>query len=271
VKARTPEGVELYYECAGDGDAVLLIHGTTATHGVWQLQVPAYSPHFKVITPDLRGAGFSDVPEDPGDYSVGRFAADLAVILDDAGIDRAHVMGISLGGGVALRFALDFPERVRSLQLVSAWGRTDEFLRRIFFEPLGRSLDRGDQRESFRYGLGLIMSPEYLETREPAEVADVVTDVFVKNPVTAPGFRGHLAAGLAHDERARLGEVRVPTAVIVGELDANVPPRYSKELAREIEPAELTILRGPRASHCAPIEMAAEFNALTLEFMQQVH
>ena len=268
MNAQAADGVQLYYESSGDGDAVVLIHGTTATHRIWQLQVPAYAQHLKVITPDLRGVGSSGVPDDPAAYSTGRFARDVAVILDDAGVERAHLIGISLGGAVALRFALDFPDRVRTLQLVGAWASTDEFLRRIFFEPLGQALDRGTFHESFRYGLALIMSPTYLETREPQVVADVITDVFVRHPVTPAGFRGHLAAGLAHDERARLGALRAPTSVIVGELDANVPPRYSEELARGIKGAGLTILRGPRASHTAFIEMADEFNELTMEFMR---
>lgn len=265
--ATAADGVALHYTVDGDGDETLvLIHGTTATHAVWRPQLSAYTD-FRTVCVDLRGSGASGVPDEAGRYSVGAMAADVGAVLDDLGVRRAHVGGISLGGGVALRFALDFPDRVASLHVVSAWARTDEFLRRIFFDPLAGALDRGEAREGFRYAIGLIMSPYYLETREPPEVAELITEVFVRDPVSPAGYRGHLAAGRAHDEQARLADVTAPTLVLAGQEDANVPPRYARALAEGIPGAALHIFTGPRAGHCPNIEMPDEYNAETVAFL----
>jgi pimeloyl-ACP methyl ester carboxylesterase len=263
--ATARDGVPLHYTVSGDGETVVLVHGTTATHAVWRPQVAAYSATFRTVCVDMRGTGGSGVPANEASYSVAQMAHDVGSVLDHLGVDRAHVGGISLGGGVALRFTLDFPERVASLHLVSAWARTDEFLRRTFFEPLGRALERGEAREGFRYAIALMMSPHYLETREPPEVAELITEIFVRDPVAPAGYRGHLHAGRAHDEHARLGEA--PTLVLAGEHDANVPPRYAHALADGIAGAALHVFRGPRAGHCPNIEMPEKFNETTVAFL----
>jgi 3-oxoadipate enol-lactonase len=263
----TSDGVRIFHTEQGSGEPLLLIPGTTATHAVWEPQMAAFSERFRTIRIDQRGAGAAGVPRDPQQYSIGRMAQDIAEVLDALEIDSVHIGGISMGGAVALRFALDHPDRVRTIHVVGAWARTDEFLRRIFFEPLAGALDRSDFRGSFRYALGLMMSPSYLETREPAQVARVISEVFVAHPVKPDGFRGHLAAGAGIDELSRLHEIQAPTLVVTSEHDANIPPRYGEQIAREIPHAQLEVLRGPTASHVPNIEMPDEFNATVLTFL----
>jgi 3-oxoadipate enol-lactonase len=265
----TSDGVPIFHAESGQGEPLLLIPGTTATHAVWNPQVPAYAERFRTIRIDQRGAGASGVPADPGHYSIGRLAQDVLEVLDALEIDAAHIGGISMGGAVALRFALDHPHRVRTVHVAGAWAKTDEFLRRIFFEPLGGALDRDDFRGSFRYALGLMMSPNYLETREPASVAKVISEVFVAQPVTPDGFRGHLAAGLGINELTRLRDLAAPLLVVTSEHDANVPSRYGEQIAREVPHGQLEMLRGPAASHVPNIEMTEEFNATVLAFLSR--
>jgi pimeloyl-ACP methyl ester carboxylesterase len=267
-----PDGTRIAFAVAGEGEPVLLVHGTSGCHQMWRFQIEEYARNgFQAIAIDLRGGGYSDAPADEARYSVELMARDAVAVLDELGIEAAHVSGHSLGGAITLRMALDHADRVRSVQAHGAWARSDEYLKRIFFEPMLNAIERRDLHNNFRYGLALVMSPVYLETRAPAEVAEVISEVFTRNPnpITPEGFRGHLVAGRGHDVLDRLGEIEAPILVAAGEIDANIPPRYSVEVAAHLRDAHLHIFRGPRAAHCPNLEMADEFNAITMEFMNQ--
>jgi pimeloyl-ACP methyl ester carboxylesterase len=196
-------------------------------------------------------------------------AADVIAVLDDAGVESAHVVGHSLGGSIALRAALDYPQRVTSVVLHAAWAGTDDLIEGMFFRPMLAFLAADDRYGAFKLGQSLVMSHDYLRTRGPADVAELVRRNFVKpeHPATTPGFVGHLVAGRAHDERKRLAQVRCPTLVIVGERDLNVPLSYSEELAEGVPGAELVVLRGPRSSHFIQWEMADEFTSAVTSFL----
>jgi pimeloyl-ACP methyl ester carboxylesterase len=233
---------------------VVLIGGTSCNHDVWELQRLPLSAAFDTIAMDTRGAGRSDQPEAPESYSVEVMAADVMAVLDSAGVHRAHIVGHSLGGAVALRAAIDFPDRVASAVLHAAWAGTDDLIDGMFFRPMLGFLAAGDRYGAFKLGQSLVMSHAYLRTRGPAPVAELVRRNFVKPeyPASTPGFTGHLVAGRAHDERARLG---------------NVPISYSEELAEGIPGAEFIALAGPRSSHFIQWEMADQFTSAVLSFL----
>src|SRR5512137_315754 len=108
-------GVRIYWEEQGQGDPVLLIMGLGYTLDMWYRTVPVLSRHYRTITFDNRGVGRSDVPAGP--YPIPVMAADAAAVMDSAGVTRAHVFGVSMGGMIAQEFALQYPERTRSLIL----------------------------------------------------------------------------------------------------------------------------------------------------------
>jgi len=110
--------IEMYYEVTGEGESLLLIHGLGSSTRDWEFQVPVFSQKYQVITIDLRGHGKSDKPKGP--YSMQMFAGDIAELLKKLGIKSTHVLGISLGGGIAFQFALDYPNLVKSLMIVNA-------------------------------------------------------------------------------------------------------------------------------------------------------
>jgi pimeloyl-ACP methyl ester carboxylesterase len=263
------DGTRLHYRRSGAGECVVLIGGTSCNHEVWRPQWQPLAGAFDTIAMDTRGAGQSGQPQSQDSYSVGLMAADVMAVLDDAGVDRAHVVGHSLGGAIALRAALDFPDRVASAVLHAAWAGTDDLIDGMFFRPMLAFLGADDRYGAFKLGQSLVMSHEYLRTRGPTDVAEMVRRNFVKpeHPASTPGFTGHLFAGRAHDERERLGDVRCPVLVIVGERDLNVPISYSEELAQAVPGAELITLRGPRSSHFIQWEMADEFTAAVLSFL----
>jgi 3-oxoadipate enol-lactonase len=268
--ARADDGVRLHYRRSGNGDCVVLIGGTSCNHGVWEPQLASLTTRFDTIVMDTRGAGQSDQPTAPEAYSVETMAADVMAVLDHAGVERAHLVGHSLGGAIALRTALDFPDRVAGAVLHAAWAVTDDLIDGMFFRPMLGFLAAGDRYGAFKLGQALVMSHDYLRTRGPTSVAQLVRQNFVKpeHPASTPGFVGHLVAGRAHDERTRLDDVRCPVLVIVGERDLNVPISYSEELAAAVPGAELVVLRGPRSSHFIQWEMAEEFTAAVTSFLR---
>lgn len=113
-------GIEYHFEEAGHGPALLLLHGFTGSGQNWEPLLPYLTPHYRVITPDLPGHGSTASPSDPARYSIENTVADLAAILDALKIDRAAILGYSMGGRLALYFALHYPQRVTALVLESA-------------------------------------------------------------------------------------------------------------------------------------------------------
>mgnify|MGYP003694486091 CR=1 FL=1 len=110
--------LNLHYLQHGQGDPILLLHGLGSSSYDWEFQVPAFSKHFRVIAPCLRGFGDSDKP--PGPYSIDLFAKDMIALLDHLGIERCHVMGFSMGGAIAFQMAIDQPQRLSSLIVVNS-------------------------------------------------------------------------------------------------------------------------------------------------------
>src|SRR6476619_7075210 len=123
------DGLTINYEVQGEGEPLLLIPYLSADHACYAFQLPAYTEHFSCIAIDLPGSGESSKPAGP--YSTEGYADQVAAFMAAAGIERAHVAGVSLGGAIGLHLAARHPERVRSLSLHSAWHRTDAYLRTL--------------------------------------------------------------------------------------------------------------------------------------------
>ncbi len=265
--AKLPNGIDLYHEIHGHGDPVLLLMGTGADHTFWGPQVGPYSERFRTIVIDSRGTGQSSRPADPTTCTMRAMAQDALHLLDALDIDKAHVGGLSLGSTVAQEMALLAPERLLSLSLHGTWGRSDEwFIRAI--ETLEYPADRGDVHAYLRFALMWVLSPRFL-AECPDDVKQIVLDYIDDNPhpPTREGILGHTNADKLHDALDRLPEIGVRTLVTAGEMDWLVPPRYGEEVARAIPGARYHLFRGDFASHCACVEMADEWNRLTLDFI----
>lgn len=235
------EDVEIHYEDEGDGPPVLLIHGHTLDQRVWDAITPGLRQcGCRLIRPDLRGHGRSTRPE--RGYHASHHAADMRAVLDATGSDRASVVGYSLGGGVALEMALTVPERVGSLVLLSPVlpGRPFED---TFFANL-REVARVIRSEGVTAAmLGPWMdSPLWTGSLDDpgirAKVETIVRDF--------PGAE-YLATERDHVERDwtvpdRLGEIEVPTLVIVGETEMPGFREFAEEIAAGIPKARLEVL-----------------------------
>ena len=157
--ALAPGNLSLRYETSGGGPPLLLISGTGHDHTFWSGQLPFFEKEFRCIVFDNRGVGESDAP--PPGYSLADMADDAAAVLDAAGVDRAHVMGFSMGGHISQELCLRHPGRVLSLGLHHTWARNCARLG-DFQRTRKRIAERGDMETLAEFSLlGLYSHPYY--------------------------------------------------------------------------------------------------------------
>ncbi len=224
------------------------------------LQRPALLPHFTVLAPDLRGQGASPMPA--GWPTIEDLAGDVLLLLDRLEIRSAHVVGLSLGGAVALQLAADEPARVRSLVAVNTFARlraTRGSLRRGMERTWLAATGRMDELGR-RVAAGL-----FPDDGQQAFRAAAAARLAGNRPRT---YIKLLAAVSRFDLRARLGEIRAPTLVIAGEHDTTVPFGCKLELATRIPGARLARFTGSR--HVTPLDRAGPFTKRLIEFLESV-
>jgi len=259
--------IRIHYEVAGQGDPLLLINGLSAPAANFALQVKALSPHFRVVTFDNRGVGETDLPGEPV-YTTAQMADDAAGLLRHLKIERAHVLGTSMGGTIAQELALRHPRLVRSLVLCCTWAEADaRFLHTI--ESWVSLAYRVPIEERFRHVLyPWIFSPAFLARKENVEAAFQRTLAYPHQ--TKPEAIERQARGLLAWNGTRvkkLASIRVPTLVLVGADDILTPPAFSQALARLIRGARLSVLPG---GHGFFVEHADAFNRAVLRFLKSV-
>ncbi|MDO8688043.1 MAG: alpha/beta hydrolase, partial [Dehalococcoidales bacterium] len=140
MKAKV-NGSSIHYEITGSGKTIILIHGLGGNSQRWETLVPALSRHYRVLTWDVRGHGQSDKSE--GDYSVKLFASDLAAVLEKQQIRSAFVLGHSMGGIIALRFALDFPNLCSALIVSSSTAEVNTQATKYFQDLAATVMEKG--------------------------------------------------------------------------------------------------------------------------------
>jgi 3-oxoadipate enol-lactonase len=231
----------IYWDEQGEGEPVLLIMGLAYPSQMWYRTRPLLASWYRTLAFDNRGIGQSDVP--PGPYPIALMASDAAAVLDAAGIESAHVFGVSLGGMVAQEFTLQHPARVRSLILgcTTAGGPTA-----VRAEP--EAIQMLMRREK--------MSPEQAAEAPVPFIYDRTTprerieeDIAIRRPwfPTPEGYAAQLQGTLGWEAYSRLGQIVAPTLVIHGETDRLIPPGNANLIAERIPGAKLVMI--PRASH----------------------
>jgi pimeloyl-ACP methyl ester carboxylesterase len=257
-------GVDLWVEREGDGDDVLFIAGLADEGACWVDQVAGLKDRHRITIFDNRGVGRSSTPDGP--FRITDFAADTAALMYELGLERAHVVGSSMGGAIAQELALAHPERVRSLVLNGTWCRGDRFLHEVFRNWMW-SAQKADSVRDFLVAVNLwCFSPriwnegimdEWLAAAEASPHAQSV-DAFCRSA----------EALIGHDSANRVGGISAPTLVTVGELDLVLPPRFSHDLAERISGARLVVI--PDVGHQPFQEVPAEYNRLLADFWSSV-
>jgi pimeloyl-ACP methyl ester carboxylesterase len=261
----TARDIVMHYETEGSGDPLVLIPYLSADHACYAFQTPEYSKHFTCVSLDLRGAGETDKPEGP--YSIEQFADDVAGLMAELDIDRAHVAGVSLGAATGMWLAAKYPERVASLSLHSAWAKTDPFIEAVVkgWQVMAGAL--GNVAEMVIQGLFPWCFTPQMYAERPEFVAALEAFVRGRPPQPVDAFMQQSEAVLAHDAEPQLGRIVAPTQVTYGRWDLVTSTRFAPTLTEGIKGSELVVFE--HFSHAGLHENAEEFNRVTLEFLIQ--
>jgi 3-oxoadipate enol-lactonase len=258
-------GQELYFEAHGQGSPLVLVMGIGYDSSLWDLhQVPALSKRFHVITFDNRDAGRSSKASGP--YTIADMADDVAGLLDGLGIPRTHLLGLSMGGMIGQEFALRHADRLDRLVLCG----TGAAPARSVFDPIRiwnwvKSHDQSGEvfaGQQFTH----LFSSSFLRNAEAVQqtIAMLASN---PNPVGPDAYDRQAQAYLQHDALDRLGDIKSPTLVIVGEQDLLTPPWVTREVASAISGARFEVIRGDGSSHVVPLERPDDFNKLVTDFV----
>jgi pimeloyl-ACP methyl ester carboxylesterase len=257
-------GIELGYSVQGDGpETVLLIQGLGARAADWGPALPrALAERFRVVMFDNRGTGSSSRPREA--WTLEDMALDALAVLDSVGAERAHVVGVSMGGMIAQLIALDHASRVERLVFLStnAGGRSavhpgPEMLS-VFQPPRGTPPE-----QIMRHALELIGAPGWAASH-PSEVEELVR-LSVEQPTPKYAFSAQLQALLSSDRSERVRDIAQPTLVIHGDADRLIPVQNGRLLAERIPGARLAILDG--VGHMAMWEAPERLSRVVVDFL----
>ena len=273
----TVRGIDLYYEDHGSGDPLLCIMGFATDSTGWLLQVPEFSQRYRTIVFDNRGVGRSDKPGGP--YTIHEMADDAAGLLDSLGIERTHVLGLSMGGMIAQELVLRHPQRVRGLVLAATYPEPDEDIektRQFTLSQMGGSVNAaGEVRIDlaavnpmllFQHLLPLVFNQQFI-ANELGKLMSLFAGA-LQYGFSMEAILGQMEALLGHKATDRLHHIEAPTLVLVGDADRLISPANSDILARSIPGA--TLVKIPGGSHGFNIEQPDVFNRTVLDFLSRV-
>jgi len=245
----------------GTGPPLLLVHGFPLDHSMWRFQRERFAADHRVIAPDLRGFGQSAAVT--GTVTMAEHADDLLALLDALEVrEPVHFCAMSMGGYVAFEFLRRHPQRVRSLILCDTKATADA--------PEGAANREKMAQEALREGAVVAekaMLPKLLAADAPQRQPEVVDQVRRMILGTPPETIASAQRGMAlrADMRSLLGEIQVPTLLIVGEVDVIATPQEMQSMADAIPGSRLVTI--PGAGHLTPLEAPREFNAAVADFL----
>jgi pimeloyl-ACP methyl ester carboxylesterase len=250
---------KIYWDEQGHGLPVLLIMGLGYPSVMWYRTRPVLAPRYRTIVLDNRGVGRSSMP--PGPYPIALMASDAAAVLDAAGVESAHVFGISMGGMIAQEFALQYPKRVRSLILGCTASGGPRAVR-AEADATHMIMARGQMAPEEAAQAAV---PFIYDSGTPR--ARIDEDLAMRRPwfPRAEAYGAQLQGILAWEAYSRLPQITAPTLVIHGENDRLVPSGNGKLIAERIPGAKLILI--PNASHIFPTDQPEAAHQAVLEFL----
>ena len=260
----TVAGIEHGYDDTGAGEALVLVHGHPFDRSMWRPQAEHLSRQgWRVITPDLRGYGATTVV--PGTTTLEDFARDLAGLLDHLGIGRIVLGGLSMGGQIVMEFHRLFPDRSRGLLLADTSPAADaEAGRKARIDTADRIVGEGMDRYADEL-LPMMVAPRTLHA-QPAVAAHVHAMMCRTSPHgAAAALRGRARR---RDYGTLLGEITVPTLVVVGRADEFTPVETAELIQRRVTDSTLTIVED--AGHLPNLEQPDAFNTAVAAFLESL-
>ena len=259
------QGIGIEYEVAGHrtGVPVVFVHGFSFSKEMWKPQVEALKNDYYVITYDVRGHGASDVGD--GQYSVEYFVDDLIGLLDHVKLSSAVVVGLSMGGYIALRAIERHPERFRALVLCDTRSEADNNEGKTKRAQQAKTV-KWDGME--RFAESFVSAVFYERTlKENSETVEKIRSVIEKtSPLSVAGTLLALAART--DTTSSLYNIKVPTLILVGQHDNITPPSSSQAMKEKIRTAELHVIS--KSGHLSNLENPEEFNKHLLRFLAKL-
>ena len=252
--------ININYKIHGDGEPLLLINGLADDLSSWAYQLDDFQRRYRVIVFDNRGIGGTDKPD--GGYTTRQMAADARGLLDALGIERAHVLGVSMGGMIAQEFALAYANRVQKLLLCCTCSEPSAANLRLY---------RIWQDTAPLLGLPQMMkevllwcfTPEFFQ--EHPTVAQESEEALTGISQPLPAYLSQLYSIQTHDATSRLGRIAAPTLVLGAPKDLIFPPDQSQQIHESIPGSNLEFTA--HGGHAALWEVPEEFNRAVLQFL----
>lgn len=255
-------GIRMHVEDVGEGPAVLLLHAFPLSSAMWRHQVERLRDRYRLIVPDLRGFGGTDAP--PGHYTMDQQADDMAALLEHLGVGRAAVVGLSMGGYIALAFWRRHRDLVAAMVLADTRAGADSEEARA-----GREVNA---RLAEEHGAGAIadkLIPGLIAPTASQELRDELRALIVAN--SADGIAGALRGmALRADSTPELAQVTVPTLAIVGALDTLTPPAEAARISRTVVGTLSYVVELPGVGHLSALEAPDAFGAAVEAFFASV-
>ena len=253
--------IEVNYEEAGKGIPLVMVHGLNGDLTGWVLIMPEFAKHYRTIALDARGHGGTGKPDQP--YSIKGFSEDLYEFMRKLEIPKAHLFGMSMGGAIAQQFALDHPEMIRSLTLVSTFSYIDDHARKAF-NRLKACLAEGGYPAFFDEVAKLAFTPKYIAAN-PGPIAELKEK---RIRVNSPAAIGRATdACLALNLKNQILKIAIPTLVVSGRKDVFTPVHLAEQIHRSIRGSEWKILEG--VGHNLYLESAPDLVQAVLVFLQR--
>jgi len=261
-------GINLYYDTCGRGEPLVMIMGFAGSHAGWIFQRRFFRKHFRVITFDNRGVGRTGKPAGP--YSIRVMAEDTLGLMDCLGIEKAHILGVSMGGYIAQELAINHPERVRKLVLGCTYSHQDETSGHTaeYYERIGLA-DNCPSDELGSTPVGKVLRAEFplaFNNRLVNILLAPFLSIYATRMAT-PGVAAQFQAIVGHDTRDRLKMIRAPTLVVTGTEDRIIKPTSSEVLATMIPNAKLVKIE--KGSHSVFMGKRKRFNQEVLDFLKE--
>mgnify|MGYP001050177147 CR=1 FL=1 len=255
--------IEMYYEVHGEGEPLLLIAGIGQDHNTWGLMAPALQPHFRLILPDNRGVGQTDMPDTT--YTVELMCSDFLALLDELEISSTYVVGHSLGAAIAFEMGCADPERVRKAVMMSGLYPGPEVVMPSA-EAMALLTDRsGEPDELVKRGTRVATAPGF-EKRQP-ELFNMLVQAGL-NRTQPPKIyeRQSAAGGLYLQEDHLVGGFEPPLLLPYGEHDQVAPPENGERIQQELPEADLTLIS--EAGHFLHVEQPAAVSDAIIAFLE---
>ncbi len=261
-----PDGTRIFYDTGGqaNGSPVLMIQGLGADSRGWAMQRARFGRTHRVITVDNRGVGRSDVPDGP--YDLIAMADDAVAVLDDLGIESAHLMGASMGGIIAQIIGVLYPERTQSLVLACTACRHHQWRRELLEEWRCEVGNAGMSALARDEGLQWLVGPRLV--RRFGVFINLLARVVLATDPKAFVAQVDAILDMVDDLRDELHTIVVPTLVITGSQDSLTPVGDAEELVEFISTARLVVLSG--AAHGLMAEAPNAFNEAVMRFLAEV-